>query len=115
MSLHKFQLNEQHIALIKALIWEKNDLAEMVGPTIDPLKPFGNYDIINDIGLILCGPPVVTRPDQEDEATYTDEQITEFKKLYSELSMALDIVMFTGKFEPGNYRTKTYVRDWIKK
>jgi len=115
MSVFKFELNEKHIALIKALVWEKNELVEMAAPSIDPLKPFGNNDIISDIGLILCGPPLVTSPDQEKDAIYTEEQITEFKKLYSELSMALDIVMFTGKFEPGNYRTKTYEREWIKK
>ena len=70
------------------------------------------------MGLILYGPQIVDGPDhgleEMDEGTYNDEQKAEMWELYRELPTALNIVMFTGKFEPGHYKTKTYLRNWKK-
>jgi hypothetical protein len=50
----------------------------------------------------------------EDFPVYTDSQIAEWDKLYSELPMALDVILYNGNFELGTYKTRYHLRDWKK-
>jgi hypothetical protein len=45
---------------------------------------------------------------------YSVEQKSEWDKLYSELPMALDIILYNGSFELGKYKTRYHLRDWKK-
>ncbi|MFW6008307.1 MAG: hypothetical protein ACOCP8_03485 [archaeon] len=118
MSVIKFKLTEDHIKLIKNLRVSDYSNGDLVLPSISTKRPFGDSDIFDDMFLILYG-----KPKEEDfnvdslegiENPWNEEQLEYMKKLLGELTSALDIVLYTGKFEVGTYKTKTYVRDWKK-
>jgi hypothetical protein len=50
----------------------------------------------------------------EDIKEYSEEQKAEWDKLYSELPLALDVILFNGNFELGTYKTKWHDRNWKK-
>jgi hypothetical protein len=50
----------------------------------------------------------------EDFPEYTYEQKKQWDKLYSELPMALDIILYNGNFDLGTYKSRYYLRNWIK-
>lgn len=110
MSIFRFNLTENHIKLLRQLNVETLDGR----PTIDSKRPFGNSEIYEDIDLILNGKTKDIEPDDIGGYDYSIEQIQEWDKLLEELTDALDIVLFTGKFEPGEYVRRTYERNWIK-
>jgi len=112
MSVFKFTLTEEHIKLLKQLKVTNNDGA----PCINSKKPFGNSEFYQDMCLILDGKTKEVGPDDEwdVDCQYTIDQKTHWDKLLEELTDALDIVLYTGTFEPGKYVTRTYDRNWIK-
>ena len=118
MALLKFELTEDHLKLLKNLKWsinENTNCIESIGSGDEHGKsPFGGDDIIEDMYLILQGKPEDFDPANDELYYISEDYISELKQLFSELTMALDIVMFTGKFEAGHYKTKWYDRNWIK-
>jgi len=112
MSINKFTLTEDHIKLLKQLnITEHNNI-----PIIDANRLFGNQDMYEDVDLILNGKTKEVGPDDTwEEDGYSEEQRTEWDKLISELPTALDIILNLSTFEPGDYVTRSYERNWIKK
>ena len=46
--------------------------------------------------------------------TFTEEEKSRFIKIFNELKTALDIILYTGSFELGHYKTKFHIRDWKK-
>ncbi len=116
MSILKFELKKEHILLLKNLGWSVNksniisgvsDEGDVVAP------PFGEMNIYEAIDLILNG-----KPEDIDAMTFdgirefSDEQKAEWDKLYSELPLALDIILYNGHFETGLYKTRFHFRDW---
>lgn len=118
MSVVKFELKKEHILLLKNLKWsvDKNNVVvglENQGDEIAP--PFGSNSIYEAIDLILNGKPSDFDPFNTDKPTlYTLEQQAEWDKLYSELPTALDIILYNGSFELGLYKTRSYLREWVK-
>lgn len=117
MSLKKFELTEDHIKLVRQLALENVNIdTDVEQPSIQYKRPFGSVDIYEDMYLILHGKPEVenldANPWDEVEKPWTDEELEHMKKLLGELSVATDIILYTGKFEVGTYATKTYMRDW---
>jgi len=118
MSLIKFKLTEDHLKLIKNLDIEKREIEQDVNvPSISPKTPFGNIDIFDDIFLIIYGVTPITDYNDfnmfgEDIKPWTQEQYVYMKQLLSELNVALEIVLNTQSFVPGEYKTKSYVKDW---
>lgn len=111
MSIFRFNLTETHIKLLRQL----NIISNSNGhPSIDEKQLFGNSEVYEDIDLILNGKTKDIGPDDIDSEDYSEEQMKEWDKLLEELTDALDIVLFTGKFEPGEYVRRTYQRNWIK-
>jgi hypothetical protein len=108
MALQKFSLTDKHVSLLRQLKWVE------VGDTqpAHKLFTFGGDELLEDMALILYGPHLVQGPNDEAELKYSPEQEIEMKKLYTELPVAMDVVMFNGGFETGNFVTKSYVRDW---
>ncbi len=117
MSVLKFELTDKHVKLLKHLRWSLNKKNFIVGTedeTEDP-APFGENNIYDAMNIILDGVPAEFDPLKTDEITvYSDEQKAEWDKLYSELPMALDIILFNGSFELGKYRTQYHDRVWKK-
>jgi len=118
MSAIIFELKEEHVKLLKHLRWSIDDNKIIVnkgddGDEIAP--PFGFDTIYEAIDLILNGKSKNIDPfSQEDFVDYTDEQKAAWDKLYSELPMALDVILYNGHFELGKYKTRWHLRDWKK-
>ena len=119
MSILRIILNDDHIKLIKQLKVniERND-DSIETPVILRESPFGGDDVYNDMFLILYGRPETdsldTNPWDDQETPWDDKQLEYMKKLLGELPYTLDIVLCTGSFETGNFKTKTYERNWKK-
>jgi len=116
MSVLKLELKEEHVKLLKHLRWSLNPQNFIVGVSEeDEPAPFGENNIYEAIDLILNGVPKEFDPfNTEEIPQYSDEQKAEWDKLYSELPMALDIILYRGSFELGNYKTKFHDRVWKK-
>ena len=118
MSVIKLTITEDHIKLIKQLRWSLNSENHIVAlghDGVENVPPFGENNLYEAIDLILNGLPEGFDPfSTEDEPVYTDEQKATWDKLYEELPMVLDIIMFNGNFETGTYKTKFHDRVWKK-
>ena len=97
MKLKTFTLTEQHIKLLRKMwvIWYD---CEAGAPGVDCKRPYGNSDVDGDMAEILGLPW-----DPEDDETAVEQQRA-FTKLHAETQTALQIVLYTGKFEPGLYK-----------
>lgn len=115
MSVIKFELTEQHIALAKNLNFEA-----LFSLANDNVLHEGNLfgysdDTFDDVGIIIYGMPEGEfDPLGSDVVEYTEEQKNEMGKLIGELPTAMKIIMQTGSFETGNYKTKHHDINWKK-
>jgi hypothetical protein len=119
MALIKFELKDDHIKLLKHLRWSmvsdqlvsRGDDTEEYGDS-----PFGGDDLLEDMCIILNGKPDNFNPidDETLVSTLSEGDKIDMLTLHSELPTALDIILYTGSFEPGPYKRKWYDRNWIK-
>ena len=115
MSLITLTLTEQHLKLLK--FFKCNLINGNIVLSIDAddgepvtLTDDNKYEYID---LILNGMPDDFDPfNTEDIKVYSDEQKAEWDKLYSELPMSLEIVLFNGHFELNTYATQYHSRAW---
>jgi len=115
MSVLKFELKNEHLKLLKHLRWSMNGNNLIVNLEDDESTIFGENNIYDAIDLILNGRPAeIDALTHEDIIEYTPEQKAEWDKIYSELPMALDVVLYNGHFELGEYKTRYHLRDWKK-
>lgn len=102
-----FTLTEEHIALLRASYvgW---DGCEFGAAAIDCKCPYGNSDVLGDMAEIL-GVPI-----SDDEWNPFDEDTErKLRRLHSETQTALEIVLRSGTFQPGEYVTSSaYEGDW---
>jgi len=89
-----FTLTEEHIKLIRRMYvgWCE---CEYGAPEIDPKRPYGNSWVAGDVHEILTG---------KSPEYLSDFIENKYNKLHRETETALQIVLTTGKFEPGNYK-----------
>lgn len=115
MSILILEITEKHLVLLKHLRWSINSKGFILGieEEIDP-APFGENTIYEAMDLILNGKTSDFNPDNSEEKRYSVEQRAEWDKLYSELPMALEIVLNNGNFSLGKYKTKYHDRQWKK-
>lgn len=114
MSVVKFELKEEHVKLLKHLRWskDKNNLIVNISDDEDSI-PFGSDNLYEAIDLILNGRPDDFDPFETEELVeYSEEQKAEWDKLYSELPLALDVILFNQSFDLGLFKTKWHLRDW---
>ncbi len=122
MSVLRLELTDKHVKLLKHLRWSMTSKNFIIGTEneSEDVAPFNENNIYDACDIILNGIPEDFDPfakELEDNIgmkPYTPEQMAEWDKLYSELPMALDIILFNGHFETGKYRTKFHLRDWKK-
>jgi len=121
MSTLKFELKQEHILLLKHIEWTSLNkiivgTKELEEDEVDFYVPFGCDTLYEGIDLILNGKAANFDPLNQDEpAQYTKEQMEAWDKLYSELPLALDIILYLGTFELGTYKSHYGQRDWKKK
>jgi len=117
MSLLTLKITEDHLKLLKYLKWSINGKGFIVGTeddTYDP-APFGENNLYDAMQLILEGKPSdIDFLTHEDIITYTDEQKEVWDKLYAELPLALEIILYNGNFEIGTYAAQYHNRLWKK-
>lgn len=117
MSIVTLEIKEDHLKLLKHLRWSlKDNIVSGVGHDgEEDIPPFGENNLYDAIDIILHGVPEDFDPfNTEDIKEYSEEQKAEWDKLYSELPIALDIILFNGHFELGTYKTKFHDRVWKK-
>ncbi len=117
MSVLKLELKEEHVKLLKFLRFKLNKTTNIIEGIADEEDsvPFGENNIYEAIDLILNGVPPKFDPfNTEELPEFSEEQKAEWDKLYEELPMALDIILFNGSFELGTYKTKFHDRNWKK-
>jgi hypothetical protein len=118
MSAITFELKKEHLLLLKNLRWSVNKdniICNVADEGDEVAPPFGDVNLYEAIDLILNGKPEGLDPlTHEEFPEYSDEQKADWDKLYSQLSIALDIILYNGSFELGNYKTRYHLRDWVK-
>lgn len=116
MSLLTFELKEEHVKLLKNLRWSVNKdniLSGVADEGDDIAPPFGETNIYEAIDLILNGKPDGIDPfTHEDIPEYSIEQKKAWDGLYSELPLALEIIMHNGNFILGTYKARFHERNW---
>lgn len=115
MSVLKIEIKEEHIKLLKHLNWSvKENLLSNVGHDGDDyIPPFGQNNLYEGIDLVLNGLPENFDPfNTSDESVYTEEQKTEWDKLYSELPLVLEVILQRQSFSLGKFKAKYHDRVW---
>ena len=105
-NIKRFELTEKHIKLLRAAYIDYNGYCEYGAPCINPKRPYGNSDVEPDIHKILTG--------KFPKTELSDEKAREYADLHRETATALQIILITGKFEPGTYELNGYGIDWKK-
>jgi len=117
MSVLTFELKEEHVKLLKHLRWSKNPdnvICSVADEGDGVAPPFGETYLYDAINTILNGKPADFNPMDQSELPDYSERKEEWDKLYSELPMALDIILFNQSFELGTYKTRYHDRNWKK-
>lgn len=108
MSILKFQLTEQHIALAKHM-----DVPQYYHRKSHINKNLIEHDVHEEFGLILFG-----KPEGEfdissvDDITWSEEQKAQMWKLFDEMDTAIQIMFQNGEFKAGNYKAKHHIMEW---
>tara|TARA_R110001632_G_scaffold211149_1_gene336525 strand:- start:8003 stop:8374 length:372 start_codon:yes stop_codon:yes gene_type:complete len=121
MAIIKLQLKKEHINLLKHLSWNELSKDKQISTSnLETDSPFGGFDYYEDMGIILYGKPDEFIPsdlkaiENVDPFTWSEEQREEMDQLLSELPLALEVVLSTKSFEPGNYKARFHIREWKK-
>jgi len=101
----RFTLTEDHIRLLRRMIVGWQD-CETGAPEIDPKRPYGNSAVARDVAEIL---EIPLDPDEELPEAVRGNLLL----MHRETETALQVVLASGGFEPGEYVTSgDYKRDW---
>ena len=128
----RFEMKEEHLKLLRNMYVGWDD-CEFGAPEIDPKRPYGNSDVLQDMLRILGVLEEVKQGGQvfkfvlfgkeyllkgEDKFNIDLENEEEFtdilNKLHRETQTALQIMLVVGKFEIGIYEANVYSNDWEK-
>ena len=102
----EFELTGDHIKLLKNANVDWDD-CETGAPCIDPKRPYGNSFVAGDVYEILYekSPP--------DDFYDDDDFKNELLSIHNETKTALQIILITGKFQPGLYkRSSNWENNW---
>jgi len=100
----KFTLTEKHILLVTEMFVDW-DSGEFGAPCIDPKRPYGNGDVIDDIIRIL---DIDVLTDEDDYNIVSDDLHEHLSTLHEETQIALQIILRTQSFVPGDYECEPY-------
>ena len=84
-------------------------IVNMVPPYIDPKKPYNNSDIVGDVAPLLGIEPVPTDDGDTHWPPGTSDAV---RCVHRELELALQIVLATKSFVPGEYEADKYQHNW---
>jgi hypothetical protein len=105
-----FILKEEHIKLLRQMnVWW--DDCEFGAPSINCKRPYGNSDVYGDIAKILGIKGTIV----DNEIEFSEEEIDIMENLHKETETALQIVLITGEFLPGEYVADISGSNWKRK
>lgn len=113
MSVITFTLTEDHLKLVKNLIFTADAHTLISGK--DGSSPFGGGEFYEDLGLVIYGNTQGEFDPLSDEGpTYTTEQKIYLESLFQDLPQALEVVLGASTFKPGTYKRKWHglPQDW---
>jgi len=105
-----FTLTDQHLTLMKHMVTSWDD-TEFGAPSIDPKRPYGNSGVYADMGEILG---IGNQEKWNGVVPFTQEEEARMHDIHAEMRTAIEIVLKTGAFEPGNYAADDYDSNWHK-
>lgn len=106
MARDRFTLTPEHVKLLRRMNVGWQD-CETGAPEIDPKRPYGNSDVPGDVADILEWEGHLVRNGWSEETEMSDAAEERALALHAETETALQVVLSTGSFEPGEY-----VCDW---
>lgn len=125
--MKEFEVKEEHLKLISRMYTGWND-CEFGAPEIDPKKPYGNSDVIQDMLEIfgleevgnmrfvfrIFGNEWELRGEDKYNINYDyDEDLVKLlTELHRETETALQIVLTTQSFKAGEYVADDYSANW---
>ena len=89
-----FILKPEHVALLRNSYWDWDGI-EFGAPRMNPKRPYGNSDVLDDMRKIL--------PAKSDD---------ELRILHAELETACAVIMRTAGIRLGKYHAGKYTQDW---
>lgn len=113
-----FDLTDNHIKLISNMYvsWDEG-FSDLGVPTINQKRPYGNSSVIEDIYEIMEGKRI-NEDELETQGIDYDDFLEglylKYTKLHEETETALQIILYTKKFETGKYKKDGYGRAWVK-
>lgn len=107
-SVTDFTVTEEHLKLLRRAYVSWDD-CEFGAPEIDCKRPYGNSDVISDIGEILGYPE---NHWQDEDGNYYETVAGNFTQLHAETAVVLQIALATGKFKAGRYQCDKYRDNW---
>lgn len=104
----RFTITEDHLKLLREanISW---DGCEFGAPCIDPKRPYGNSDVIQDMARVLGIEPIEA---DFDERVYPKGTADKCIKLHREMETVLQIVLHTGEFKATTYECAAFGSDW---
>ena len=115
MSVLKIEITNEHLLLLKNLNWSlKANIVSSIGHDGDgEIPPFGQDNIYEAMALILNGKPEKFDPfNTEEETEYSEDFKAKCERLYSELPLALEVVLQRQSFSLGTYKAQYHDRVW---
>ena len=105
--LDQFDVTQDHLRLLRrmnASWWD----CEWGAPGIDPKRPYGNGDVVRDIGTILDWPFVET----EDGLAIPPGMRVKALTIHREMETVLQILVAVDHLCVGSYVADQYRRNW---
>lgn len=106
--LQHFTLTQDHVTLLRNayVSWH---YMEWGAPCIDGKRPYGNGDVARDVARLLGWELF---EDADGEKHFTADQRDRACDLHKETETALQVVLASGSFEPGEYVADKYDCNW---
>jgi hypothetical protein len=115
MSVLKIEITDEHLKLLKYLNWSlKDNLVSNIGHDgEEEIPPFGQNNLYEGMALILNGKPEDFDPlNTEEETEFSEDFKAKCERLYSELPLALEVILQRQSFSLGTYKAKYHDRVW---
>jgi hypothetical protein len=131
MDMKRFEIKPQHLKLLQRFNVGWDD-CEFGAPEIDPKRPYGNSSVHQDMLEILGikelkegiyefeldGRKWLLKGEDKYnvylEGADEEDLLDELNKLHKEMETALQICLFTQKFETGIFESEEYSDRWKK-
>ena len=110
-----FEVTKEHLKLAKRLHLEWTFLRDHYSNGYlysDSKRPYGNTDIIGDIGEILGIKPDCVNPKDKSEKWFSDEVEEKFFKLHMDMRVVTQILLYNLSLKIGKYKRESYTIKW---